>query len=436
MNQPADVPLSAVMAQGVCIRTGGAAVLAGSIASLGSQYVVGLRASNCTTGDVFADEQAQAARKEDVLGALTEIASRFRRRAGESLLTVEKHSTPLEEATTPSLEALKAYSTATRLFMTAGGAPAAQPLFERAVAIDPDFAIAHAKLGINYSVVGESTLARQSTIKAYQLRDRASDVERFYIDTFYDRQVTGNLEREQRTLESWAQTYPRDPIAPGLLSGFATTSTGRYQMSIDAADKALALDPEGAPAYGARAFSCLYLNRFDDAERTIRQATERKLDAPDFVMVPYFIAFLNGDAGDISRRAELARAKVFTEDMIAHVEALVLARSGQLQAARGTSAGAVNIATQHGQRERAALFEAATAVWEAFYGNAAAARLRATRALELGGDAKWITPQASRWLSPGMWLEPEPWPTTSPGTSPKTRQCSTCICRRCGRCSR
>ena len=195
-------------------------MLEGSIASLGSQYVLGLRARNCATGDILADEQAQAARKEDVLGALSQIASRFRTRVGESLATVEKHSTPLEEATTPSLEALKAYSAASKVFMSAGGAAPAQPLFKRAVAIDPDFAIAHARLGINYSVLGESTLARQSTLKAYQLRDRASDVERFFIDTLYDRQVTGNLEREQRTLESWAQTYPRDSRSSRIAVGF------------------------------------------------------------------------------------------------------------------------------------------------------------------------------------------------------------------------
>ena len=140
---------------------------------------------------------------------------------GESLATIEKHSTPLEEATTPSLEAWKAFSTASRVYYSSGAA-AALPLFERAVAIDPDFAIAHARLGIHYSNVGESTLARESTLKAYRLRDRASDVERFWIDTFYDRQVTGNLERQQQTMESWARTYPRDPVPHGLLAGLAT----------------------------------------------------------------------------------------------------------------------------------------------------------------------------------------------------------------------
>ena len=218
MDQPADARLTPDIAQAVCVRTASAAVLEGSIASLGSQYVLGLRASNCTTGDILADEQAQAARKEDVLSTLSQIATRFRTRVGESLATIEKHSTPLEEATTPSLEALKAYSAAWKAIMSAGWVRAL-PLYQRAIAIDPDFAMGHAHVGFGYSVMGESALARQSTLKAYQLRDRASDVERFFIDTLYDRDVTGNLEREQRTLESWAESYPRDPRPHGLIVG-------------------------------------------------------------------------------------------------------------------------------------------------------------------------------------------------------------------------
>ena len=288
MELPPDARLTSDLAQGVCARTGSAAVLEGSIASLGSQYVLGLRAKNCATGDILANEQAQAAHKEEVLAALSQITSRFRTRVGESLATVEKYSTPLEEATTASLEALKAYSAAQKIFMSAGGAVPAQALFERAVAIDPECAIAHARLGINYSVLGESRLARESTLKAYQLGERASDVERFYIDTFYDRQVTGNLEREQRTLEAWEQSYPRDPIPHGLLSGFMTRSTGQYELSIAAAEKAIALDPDGAeaPAFGSKAFSQLYLNRLTDAEATVRQAMEeRKLEFPEYELI-------------------------------------------------------------------------------------------------------------------------------------------------------
>jgi eukaryotic-like serine/threonine-protein kinase len=167
MNLPADARLTPEIAQGVCVRTASAAVLEGSIATLGSQYVLGLRAKNCTTGDILADEQVQAARKEEVLGALSQMASRFRTRVGESLATIEKHSTPLEEATTPSLEALKAYSAAWKAAMSTGFVKA-QPLYQRAIAIDPDFAMGHAQVGFGYSIMGESALARPSTLKAYQ----------------------------------------------------------------------------------------------------------------------------------------------------------------------------------------------------------------------------------------------------------------------------
>ncbi len=382
MQQPPEARLTPDIALGLCVRTASAAVLEGSIASLGSQYVLGLRGKNCTTGDILADEQAQASRKEEVLAALSRMATQVRERLGESIATIEKHSMPLEEATTPSLEAWKAFSTASRAYYSSGAA-AALPLFRRAVAIDPDFALAHARLGIHYSNVGETTLARESTLKAYRLRDRASEAERFLIETFYDRQVTGNLERQQQTMEAWARTYPRDPVPFGLLAGLATNSIGRYDVAIAAADKALALESDRAPTYNSKAISQLALNRLADAETTIRLATERKLEFDNFVLNRYFIAFLNGDDEDVRRKAALARGRRATEDMISHVEALVLARSGRLQEARRTSALAVDIAQKAGQHERAALFDAATAVWEAFFGNAAAARQKVTTALAL-----------------------------------------------------
>ena len=306
MNVPADARLTPEIAQGVCVRTASAAVLEGSIATLGSQYVLGLRAKNCTTGDILADEQAQAARKEEVLGALSQIASRFRTRVGESLATIEKHSTPLEEATTPSLEALKAYSVAWKVLMSAGWVRRL-PLFQRAIAIDPDFAMAHAQVGFGYSVMGESALARPSILKAYQLRDRASDVERFYIETLYDRDFTGNLEREQRTLESWAESYPRDARPHGLISGFALSSTGQYELAIAEADKAIALDPDLTPAYGNKAFNQLCLNRLDDALLTVRRATERKLESAELLLTQYFVAFLKGTDDELRRTATVGQ---------------------------------------------------------------------------------------------------------------------------------
>jgi len=381
MNQPADARLTPDVARVVCVRTGGAAVLAGSIAALGSQYVLGLRAANCTTGDILADEQAQASRKEDVLSTLSQMATRFRTRVGESLATIERYSRPLE-ATTPSLEAFQAYSAGMKAAFS--GSRRALPLFQRAVAIDPDFALAHAQVGFRYGGLGESALARQSLLKAYQLRNRASDVERFFIETLYDRDFTGNLERERRTLETWAESYPRDPAPHTLIAGLALTSTGQHELAVAETEKAIALNPDQIPAYANRAFNQVLLNRLDDALLTVRRAAERRLESAPLLLIPYFVAFLKGSDDELARSAAAARKSPATEDIISHLEALALARSGQLRDARRTSAVSVEIAQRAGQSERAGLFEAARAVSEAFYGNAAAARQSASKALELG----------------------------------------------------
>jgi tetratricopeptide (TPR) repeat protein len=258
------------------------------------------------------------------------------------------------------------------------------PLLQRAVAIDPEFAMAHALVGFGYSTMGESALGRQSLLKAYQLRDRASDVERFYIETLYDRDVTGNLERERRTLETWAASYPRDPLPRGLLSGLALTSTGQYELSIAEAEKAIALAPDQAPAYAMKAINELFVNHPDDALLTVRRATERKLEPAELPLVPFFVAFLKGDDEELRRTGTVARKNPGLEDMVSHLETLALARSGRLQEARRMSAVPVEIAQRSGRRERAGLFEAGRAVWEAFYGNAAAARQSASTALALG----------------------------------------------------
>ena len=383
MGLARDARLTPEIAQQVCERSGAAAVLEGSIGRLGSHYVLGLIARSSTTGQILDQQQIQAARQEDVLNALSQIARRFRTRIGESLATVEKHSTPLEEATTSSLDALKAYSAAVKAMMVAGWARA-QPLMERAVAIDPEFAMGHAQVGFGYSIAGESALARQNIRKAHELRSRASDVERFFIDTLYDRDVTGNLEREQRTLETWARSYPRDARPHALISGLALTSTGQYELAIAEADKAIALDPDMTPAYVNRAINQLFLNRLDEAMVTVRRATERNLEVPEwFLVIPYFAAFLRGDDGELARIAAASRNGP-VEDVISHLDGLALARAGRLENARRMSAVGVEIARRAGRRERPGLFEAAAAVWEAFYGNEEAAKQRAAKALELG----------------------------------------------------
>jgi eukaryotic-like serine/threonine-protein kinase len=384
MGQPKDARLTPEVAQQICERTGSAAVLQGSIASLGSQYVLGLRAENCNTGNILDQQHIQAARREDVLNCLSEIAGKFRTRVGESLATVAKHSAPLSQTTTPSLEALKAYSTGLKVNTSAGGA-AAIPFYRRAVEIDPKFAMAYANLGLAYSDVGESVLSAESTLKAWQLRDRVSDRERFFIDFIYDRQVTGNLEKAYQTLEAWLQTYPRpeEPNPLSLLGGLSTHGTGRFERAIEVSRDEIASRPDIVFGYHNLASSLFFLDRFAETKSTLELAAQRKVEEPYLLVFRYNLAALEGDQQQMDRLLALANGKHGAEHWVAHAEALASARSGRLQDARRSSSRAVHLALQEGEREKAASYLAAQAVWEAIYGNAALGTKSALAALEL-----------------------------------------------------
>jgi len=390
MGKSSDTRLTPDIAVEVCERIGSAAVLDGSIAGLGTQYVLGLRARNCHTGSVLDEEQVQASRKEDVLSALGQAATKFRTRVGESLTSVQEHDTPLAQATTPSLEALKAYSAEQKIAFSEGFVPAI-PLLKRAIEIDPNFSMAYATLGLDYSSVGESVLAIENTTKAYQLRNHASDRERFFITALYDRQVTGNLEKAHQTLELWARTYPRDIDAHGVLSGFSSQGTGRYEQSIEESKKALEIDPNFAPGYLNSAFSYFLLDRPDQAAEFVRQASERSLQMAEFSALRYYIAFRKGDQSEMEKTAAVVKGKPGAEDWITHSQALVLARSGRLQQARTMSRRAIDLALQTGQRERAASYEVAVGVYTALLGNTPEARQRSKAALELsnGRDVEY-----------------------------------------------
>ena len=392
MGQPKEARLTSEMAQQICERTASAAVLEGSIASVGSQYVLGLRAKNCNNGNILDQEQAVAARREDVLNSLSQIVHKFRTRVGESLTTVEKHSTPLAEATTHSLEALKAYSTGIKVVVSSGN-EAAIPFFQRAVEIDPKFAMACAHLGLSYSAIGESVLSAESTTKGWLLRDRVSDREKFFIDFTHDRQVTGNLEKAYQTLELWSQTYPRgeNPNPHDLLAGLSTHGTGRFERAIEASQEGIAADPGFVFGYGNLASSYFLTDRFPEAESTLQRASERKLEMPSFLVLRYNIAVLKGDQEQMDRAVGLARGKRRAEHWMAHEEALALARSGRLQAARRSSNRGVDLALQEGEREAAASYRAARAVWEAVCGNAAEGKMNAMAALALsnGRDVEY-----------------------------------------------
>ena len=382
MGQPKDARLTPEIAQQICERTASTAILEGSIANLGSQYVLGLRARNCSTGSVLDQEQIQAARREDVLNSLSLIARKFRTRVGESMATVEKHSTPLAEATTLSLEALKAYSTGMKADVSSGHA-AAISFFRRAVEIDPKFAMAYANLGLSYSSVGESVLSAESTTRAWQLRDRVSDPERLFIDFTYDRQVTGNLEKAYQTLGLWIQTYPRgeQPSPQRLLGGLSTQGTGRFERAIEVSQKEIAADPGLVFGYENLASSYLFLDRFGEAESTLQRASERKLEDAYLQLIQWSIAFLKVDNGQMDLIAALTKGKRGAEHPVANVEALALARSGRMRAARRSSSRAVDVALQEGDREVSANYQAARAVWEAVCGNTVEGKKNAMAAL-------------------------------------------------------
>ncbi len=381
MERPQNTPVTDDTAREVCERTFSAAVVQGSVAKLGSQYVLGLRATNCRTGEILDDEQVHVPRKEDVLNAVNQIATKFRTKAGESLSTVRAHATPLVEATTPSLEAWKLYSSAWNLGLSENVSGAVSRL-QRAIQIDPNFAMAYAFLGRIYGDTGQPALAAESIRKAYELRERATDQERFFIEFSYQSQVTGNLEEAQRAGESWVQTYPRVLQAPTLLS--ATYQTlGKYDRSVELAKRAIEINPNFPFGYPNLAWAYLFLERYRDAETTVQRASERKLSTPDMLVLPYIIAFYKNDGAGMERAAGATKDSPEAADWMTNIEGSVLAYSGHLQQARVKTRQAMALAQEGHQQEKAALFAASAAVREAFFGNYSEARQSAKAALLL-----------------------------------------------------
>jgi serine/threonine protein kinase/tetratricopeptide (TPR) repeat protein len=387
MGQKADARLTPRIGQEICERTGSAAVLDGSIVSVGSQYVLGLRAKTCRTGEVLDEEQVQATRREDVLNALSKIAIKFRTKVGESLATVKQHGTPLEEATTTSIEALKAYSEAMKhLLITAQDVPSAVPLFQRAIEIDPKFAVAHASLGFTYGLLKQPALSAESSKKAYELRGRASDREKFFIAATYETRVTGNLEKALQTCELWVQAYPREKLPYGILGAFVYPTLGKYDKGVEIAKQLVKLDPDFAIGYLQLAFNSQWFGDLGQAEKTLQRASDRKLELLELAGQRYDMAFLKGDQAGMDREAALAQVQSPPNDMVYDREAFVLAYSGGLKEARRTAQRVANLNSQPDQRGRKALIEIGPALWDAFFGNMAAARKSAAAAADLSND--------------------------------------------------
>ncbi|HJZ96572.1 MAG TPA: protein kinase, partial [Candidatus Solibacter sp.] len=364
MHRPSETRLTPDVAQEICERTGSAAVLEGSITSLGSQYVLWLRARNCHAGDILGHVQAQTGSKDQVLNALRGIAVQIRERLGESLAASREDTTPLEPVTAESLEALKAYSVA-RKTVYARGFAGAIPFLQRAIAIDPQFAMANADLGFFYWNMGQTDLGAEYVRRAYEMRDRVSERERVFILVLYHRQVTGNLQKELETIEVWLQAHPDDWQAWGVLGGWGTRGTGQYERGIQGSEQALRINPDLTFPYVGLFDHNLSLGRFREAAAALERAAERNLDTPNFLISRYHVAFLNGDEAGMKREIDRARGNLETENWMSHNHALVLARSGQMRNARIRWRHTIQLVRQGGEREKAAIYQAAAAVCEA-----------------------------------------------------------------------
>ena len=386
MSQPKDARLTRELAREVCERTASAATIEGSISSLGSQYVVGLKAVNCRTGDVLADEQATATGKEQVLKALGEAATKIREKLGESLASVQKYDAPAESVTTQSLEALQAYSLGYQAQMVKNDSTSAISLFQRAISLDPNFAMAYARLGTNYNNLRQSARAAESTRKAYDLRERVSEREKLYIVSHYDNFVTGDLEAARKTYELWAQTYPRDDVPPGNL-GVIYISLGDYDKALAATQEMIKIESGSGLSYSNLVSTYVQVNRLDEARATAQEAQAHNLDNPLIHFNLYSIDFLQHDAAGMEREAAALMGKPGFEDLMLDTESETAAQGGQFAKARELMRRASDSAQRADQKETAASDQAEDAAREALAGNMGAAKQQAQAALALS-DAR------------------------------------------------
>jgi tetratricopeptide (TPR) repeat protein len=302
----------------------------------------------------------------------------MRSKLGESLSTVEKFDTPLEQATTSSLEALKAYSAAHR----ATSPPLAISLYKRAVELDPNFAVSYAWLGIWNTSTGEPSIAAGYTQRAYELRDHANDAERYFISAIYYKEVPGNLENAEQTCKLWIQAYPRAEMPHTYLSGAIYPAMGRYEGMVSEAREAIRLKPDYPVPYVFLMDGNRALNRFEEANAVYSQAFERKLYHHYYPASLYQLAFLRNDAAGMRQQVTLSAGQVGVEDTLLAYEADTAAYSGRLREAEELTRQAMESAERAGEKERAAMFSATSGLREALFGNAAGARRRATMAME------------------------------------------------------
>jgi len=387
MTQPKDARLTQKLAREICQRTASAATIEGSIGLQGSQYVLGLRAVNCRSGDLLAEEQLTANGRERVLAAMGEAANKIRRKLGESLASVQKYDVPLRDVTTGSLEALQAYTQGYRVQEIVHDDVAAIPLFQRAVSLDPNFAMAFAILGACYSNMSETARGTENLRRAYELRERASSREKFYIALLYDNIVTGNVGVALKESRLWAQAYPRDG-SPHTNVVMLWAELGEYQKALAEGQEALRLIPGSALITGLLAMEYTALNRLDEARATAIEA--RNLGAPMGDSFLYAIDFLQHDTAGMERDVAALMGKPGYEDIVLGQESDTAAYAGRLARARELTRRAVASAERVGEPETAAGYLAGSALRDALAGNVvqAARQAHAALALSTGRDVE------------------------------------------------
>ena len=389
MGRKANEPITMDVGRELCLRTGSKALLGGTISGLGSHFLIELTAVACNSGDTLAKEQAEAASKEDVLKALSKASSSLRTKLGESLPSVQKFEVPIE-ATTPSLEALKAYSMAITTLREKGDAPAV-PFLKRAIELDPNFPLAYAQLGILYGNLRQPSAALQNATKAYELRDRVTERERLRIASDYFA-ATGELDKEAQTYQLWIASYPRD-FTPHLDLGANHAFMGQYDKAMSETQEALKLNPEALVTYTNLAVTYISLDRFDDAKRVCDDALAHKLDGGTLRSNFYTLAFLRGDVATMEQQVAWAAGKPGDEDLLLAGQSDTEAYYGHLNRARDFTRRAVDSAIRADSKEEAALWQGMAALREAELGNAAAAKQDVSEALALlpGRDVKIIS---------------------------------------------
>jgi eukaryotic-like serine/threonine-protein kinase len=379
MGQAPSEHVTAEVAKELCLRTGSKAFIGGSISKLGSEYVVSLNAIACSTGDSLARERAEASSKEAVLKALDTAAIAMRGRLGESLASVQKFDVPVE-ATTPSLEALKAYSMGITTGRTKGSAESI-PFLKRAIELDPNFAMAYVGLAVSYSNLGRTSLAADNAKKAYDLRDRVSERERYRISSFYFEFVTGEVEKGTEAYELWARSYPRDMV-PHANLGVLYSNLGQYDKAIAEMQLKQSLEPS-INGYGNLAEMYLVVNRSKEAQQTILEAQQKNFDGLGIRGDLYTLAFLSGDTDAMERQVAWGAGRPGEEDQMLNAHADTQAYYGRVKKARDIARRATDSAVRADAKETGAEWLAFQAIREAELGNVSAARQAVANALAL-----------------------------------------------------